>query len=197
MDRRLSRNLFLAPTTAGLARWIHRLATPATLLPPARPIVVLDLDLLLADLLGHPLLVGYGVLVEPDPLPGHDPLLHHRLLLPQDHLVLFLGELRTGGGGVQVGVGDRLALHPHLFPLDRDGLLDLLGGDVLAQPDPTPLPLGGADPQLLLRAGHGVIGRRPRGVPPNRTTAGRVPPGGAVVVEAIVAPQLTLLGLRQ
>src|SRR5215203_2110605 len=179
------------------ARWSSRLPASATLLPPARPVLVLDLDLLLADLLGHPLLVGYGVLVEPDPLPGHDPLLHHRLLLPQDYLVLLLGDVRTGGGGVQVGVGDRLALHPHLFPLDRDGLLDLLGSDVLAQPDPTPLPLGGADPQLLLGAGHGVIGRRPRGVPPHRTTVGRAPPRGAVVVEAVVAPQLPLLDLRQ
>src|SRR5215211_6965213 len=137
------------------------LSTPATLVPPARPVFVLDLDLLRADLLGHPLLIGQGVLVEPDPLPGHDPLLDHRLLLPQHHLVLGLGELRPRGGRVAVGGGDRLALHPHLFPLDRNGLLDLLGGDVLAQPDPTPLPLGGADPQLLLRAGHGIIGGRP------------------------------------
>src|SRR5215217_1432627 len=64
------------------------LPTPATLVPPTGPIVVLDLDLLLADLGGHPLLAGHGVLVEPDPLPGHDPLLDHRLLLTQDHLVL-------------------------------------------------------------------------------------------------------------
>src|SRR5215212_9881268 len=157
MDRRLSRNRFLAPTTAGLARWIDRLPTPATLLPPTRPIVVLDLDLLLADLLGHPLLAGHGVLVEPHPLLRHRALLDHRLLLAQDHLVLLLRDVRTGGGGVAVGVGDRLALHPHPLPLDRNGLLDLLGGDVLAQPDPTPLPLGGADPQLLLRAGHGIV----------------------------------------
>src|SRR5215207_9563831 len=142
MDRRLSRNRFLAPTTAGLARWIDRLPTSATLVLLAACVLVLDVDLLLADLLGHPLLAGHGVLVEPDPLSGHDPLLHHRLLLPQDHLVLLLRDLRAGGGGVQVGVGDRLALHPHPLPLDRDGLLDLLGGDVLAQPDPTPLPLG-------------------------------------------------------
>src|SRR5215217_413193 len=166
------------------------LPTPATLVPPAGPIVVLDLDLLLADLGGHPLLAGHGVLVEPDPLPGHDPLLDHRLLLTQDHLVLGLGELRAGGGGVQVGVGDRLPLHPQLFALDRHGLGDLLGGHVLAQPDPAPLPLGGADPQLLLRAGHGLVGGRPEGV-----WAGRAPPGGAVVVEAVVAPQLSLLGL--
>src|SRR5215211_4514345 len=160
MDRRLSRNRFLAPTTAGLARWIDRLATPATLLPPARPIVVLDLDLLLADLLGYPLLAGHRVLVEPHPLSRHDPLLDHRLLLPQHHLVLLLGELRAGGGGVAVGVGDRLALHPHPLPPHRNGLLHLLGGDVLAQPDPALLPLSGPDPQLLLRAGHGVIGCR-------------------------------------
>src|SRR5829696_1593494 len=48
-----------------------RLPTSATLLPPTRPILVLDLDPLLADLLGHPLLAGHGVLVQPDPLFGH------------------------------------------------------------------------------------------------------------------------------
>src|SRR5512132_2660345 len=111
MDRRLSRNRFLAPTTAGLARWSDRLATSATFVPPARSVLVLDVDLLLADLFGHALLAGHGVLVEPHPLAGHDPLLDHRLLLPQDHLVLGLGDLGAGGGGVEVGVGDRLPLH--------------------------------------------------------------------------------------
>src|SRR5215211_7524505 len=137
----------LALATPGLAVAASRLATPATLVPPARLVLVLDLDLLLADRLSHPLLVGHGVLIEPDPLPGHDPLLDHRLLLPQHHLMLGLGELRPRGGRVAVGGGDRLALHPHPLLLDRNGLLDLLGGDVLAQPHPTPLPLGGADPQ--------------------------------------------------
>jgi hypothetical protein len=79
-----------------------------------------DVDPLLAELLGHALLAGHGVLVEPDPLPPH-----------------------------------------------RDGLLHVLGGDVLAQPDPAPLPL----------TGNGTVNR--------------------VVVEAVVPPQLPLLGLRQ
>src|SRR5215216_1301857 len=173
------------------------LSTSPTLLPPRSPLLVLDLDLLLADLLGHPLLVGHGVLVQPDPLPGHDPLLDHRLLLTEDHLMLSLRDRRARGGRVAVGVGDRLTLNPDPLPLDRNGLLDLLGGDVLPQPDPAPLALGGADPQLLLRAGHGVIGPRPRGVSPDRVSAGPAPPGGAVVVEAVVAPQLPLLDLRQ
>src|SRR5688572_20122336 len=85
-----------------------RSPTPATLVASAGRVLVVDVDLLLADRLGHPLLVGHGVLVEPHPLAGHDPLLHHRLLLPQHHLVLLLRDLRTRGGGVQVGVGDRL-----------------------------------------------------------------------------------------
>src|SRR5918994_931376 len=106
-----------------------RLPTSATLVPPTRPVLVVDVDPLLADLLGHPLLAGHGVLVEPDPLPGHDPLLDHR-------------------------------------------------------------------------AGHGVIGRRSRGVPshlggPDRVPVGRDGPVNNVVVEAVVAPQLPLLGLRQ
>src|SRR5215204_5607774 len=70
--------------------WLDRLATPATLVPPAGRVLVVDVDPLLADLLGHPLLAGHSLLVEPHPLSGHDPLLHHRLLLPQDHLVLLL-----------------------------------------------------------------------------------------------------------
>src|SRR5215216_2540523 len=192
-----SASLLPAPTTPGPARWSSRLPASATLVPPARPLLVLDLDLLLADLLGHPLLVGHGVLVQPDPLPGHDPLLDHRLLLTEDHLMLSLRDRRARGGRVAVGVGDRLTLNPDPLPLDRNGLLDLLGGDVLPQPDPAPLALGGADPQLLLRAGHGVIGPRPRGVSPDRVSAGPAPPGGAVVVEAVVAPQLPLLDLRQ
>jgi hypothetical protein len=165
-------------------------------------ILILDLNLLLADLLGHLLLAGHGVLVEPHPLPWHHPLLHHRLLLAQHHLVLGLGELRAVGGRVDVGVGDRFTLNARLLPPHRDGLLHLLGGDVLAQPHPPPLPLGGADPQLLLRARHGVIGRRPRHLPSRPAAAGRVPPRGevaadGVVVQAIVAPQPLLLGLRQ
>src|SRR5829696_3128307 len=170
------------------------LSTSVTLLPPRSPLLVLDLDLLLADLLGHPLLVGHGVLVQPDPLPGHDPLLDHRLLLTEDHLMLSLRDLRARGGRVAVGVGDRLTLNPHPLPLDRNGLLHLLGGDVLAQPDPAPLPLGGADPQLLLGAGHSIVSRWPGGVPSHRVSAAGAP-GGAVVVEAVVAPQLPLLGL--
>src|SRR5215216_6069859 len=174
-----------------------RLATSAPVMPADLGAVIVEVDLLLTELLGHPLLIGHGVLVEPDPLPRHDPLLDHRLLLTQHHLVLGLRELGAGGGGIQVGVGDRLPLHPQLFALDRDGLLDLLGGDVLAQPDPAPLPLGGPDPQLLLRAGHGGIGGRPRAVSPHCVSAGRASSGGAVIVQAVVAPQLPLLGLGQ
>src|SRR4029453_15393483 len=132
------------------------LATSATLLPPAGSLLLLDVDLLFADLLGHPLLAGHGVLFQPPALFWHDPLFDPRLLLAEDHLVLGLRELRAGGGGRKVGVGDRLPLQAHPLPLDRDGLLDLLGGHVLAQPDPAPLPLAGADPQLFFRAGHGL-----------------------------------------
>src|SRR4029453_6563838 len=178
-------------------RFASRLPHPAPLLPATFGVLVVDVDLLPAELLGHPLLAGHGVLVEPDPLLGHDPLLDHRPLLTQDHLMLGLRKLGAGGGGVAVGVGDRLPLHPHPLPLDRNRLLDLLGGHVLSQPPPAPPPLGGADPQLLLRAGHRVIGCRARGVPAHRVPAAGAPAGGAVVVEAVVAPQLALLGLRQ
>jgi hypothetical protein len=67
-------------------------------------VAVVDFDLPPAELLGHTLLAGHGVLVQSDPLPGHDPLLHYRLLFAQHDLVLLLGELRTGGGGVEVAL---------------------------------------------------------------------------------------------
>jgi len=38
------------------------LPTRAALVPPELAIVILDFDVLLADLLGHPLLAGQGVL---------------------------------------------------------------------------------------------------------------------------------------
>ena len=120
----------------------------------------------------------------------------------------------------QVGVGDRLALDPDLLALDRHGDRLLLGGHVLAQPGPAPLPSLGPDLQLLLRAGHGVIGGRPRGVAahgavldvvidPVTVTVARVDAlsGGAggqaaigavlAVVEAVVAVQLGLVVLGQ
>jgi hypothetical protein len=59
--------------------------------------------------------------------------------------VLLLRDLGAAGGGVQVGVGDRLALDPDLLALHRHGHLLGLGGHVLAQPGPAPLPSLGAD----------------------------------------------------
>src|SRR4029453_11495739 len=42
----------LAPTTTGRPGAANRLPAPTTLLPPELPLIVLDLDLLLADLFG-------------------------------------------------------------------------------------------------------------------------------------------------
>src|SRR5919201_6960048 len=53
--------------------------------------------------------------------------------------MLLLRDLRPGGDSADVGVADRLTLHPCLLPPHRDGLLHLLGGDVLARPHPPPL----------------------------------------------------------
>jgi hypothetical protein len=81
-----------------------------------------DLDVLLvllADLAADLLLLGDGLLAKPNPFLGHRPLLDHRLLLMQDDLVLLLGDLRPAGGGIEVGVGDRLAFDPHLLALHR------------------------------------------------------------------------------
>src|SRR5215211_6979943 len=169
-------------------------------------LVAVDLDLLLADLLGDLALVGDGLGVQPDPHFGHGPLLNHRGLLVEGDLVLLLGDGRAAGGGIAVGVGDRLALDPDLLALHRHGLGDLLGGHGLAQPGPAPLPGLGPDPQLLLGAGHGVVGGRPRGVPAHGAVldvvvdAVAVPvlvAAGGAVLQAVVAPQPLLLGLRQ
>src|SRR5215211_4560227 len=172
-------------------------------------LVAFDLDLLFAEVLGDLTLVGHGLGVEADPLFGHGPLVDHDLLLAQGELVLLLGDLGAAGGRSQVGVGDRLALDPDLLALYRHGDRLGLGGHVLAQPGPAPLALGGADPQLLLRAGHGLVGGRPRDIPADGVAvlvglgpagvglAGR--PGGRVpaVLPAVVAPELLLLLLGQ
>jgi hypothetical protein len=122
--------------------------------------------------------------------------------------VFRLGDVGPAGGGVEVGVGDRFALDPGLLALHRHRDLLLLGGDVLAQPGPAPLAGLGADGQLLLGAGHGLVAG-----PAGPVVAG-LPAGGQVdilggaclgrrvgvagaIVQAVVAPQLLLFGLRQ
>src|SRR5215212_4115490 len=177
----------------------------------AEPLLVaVDLDLLLADVFADLALVGDGLGVEADPLLGHGPLVDHDLLLTQGDLVLLLGDGRAAGRRIPVGVGDRLALDPDLLPRHRHGHLLGLGGHLLAQPGPAPLAGLGADPQLLLGTGHGLVGGRPRDIPADGVAVfvglgpagaglgGR--PGGrvaAAVLQAVVAPELLLLLLGQ
>jgi hypothetical protein len=80
----------------------------------AELVLVVDLDLLLADLLADLALFGDGLGVQTHPLLGHGPLVDHNLLLMEGDLVLLLGDVRAAGGGIQVGVGDRLALDPEV-----------------------------------------------------------------------------------
>src|SRR5690606_36608754 len=122
------------------------------------------LDPLLADLAGHRLLLGDLLGAEPHALHRRRLLLDHRALLMQRDLVLLLGDGRTAGRRVAVGLGDRLALDPDLLAADRHGDLLLLGHDVLAEPSPTGLAPLLPSPQLLLRTRHGVVRRRPGGV---------------------------------
>ena len=81
----------------------------------------------------------------------------------------------------RVGVRDRLALDAQLLALDRDGLLHVLGHDVLAQAGAARLALRRADAQLLLGARHRVVGLGARRVVADRRRASRrrvaVPPG--------------------
>src|SRR4051794_37407615 len=119
-----------------------------------------DVDALLAHLVGDLLLVGHRVLFQPDALLGDGALLGHDLLLVEDHLVLLLGDRRPVRGPIDVGVGDRLTLDAHLLALYRNRLLDLLGNDVLAQARAPALARGSADTQVLLGPRHGVVGGR-------------------------------------
>ena len=147
----------------------------------SRPGVVdaLGLDLLLADLLGDLLPIGDGVHGEADTLLGNDRLVDDDLVLVQHDLVLLLVELPTGLRGAAVGVGDRLALDPDLVAGDRHSAGDGLGHVVLAQSCPAGLAMTGADAELLLGAGHRLLGVRAAGGPTG-LRRGVAPLGGLV-----------------
>src|SRR4051812_17024988 len=202
-----------SPDSRGRARrrwWRHRSRRLCEWAPWLAESLAVGLDALLADLLGDRLLVGVDVLVEAHALLGDGALLDDGLLLVQHDLVLLLGDRRAVHRLADVGVGDRLALDADLLALHRDGLRDVLGHDVLAQPRAPGLPLGRADPQLLLGPRHRLIGRRAGGVMADCAAAGalavghveigRVVPGREAgvrrrlaVVEAVVAVQRGLL----
>src|ERR671920_260230 len=80
-----------------------------------------DVDLLLADLVGDLLLVGHRLLVQPDALDGNGLLLDDRALLGEHDLMLLLGDVRAGQRRAAVCLGDRLALDADLLPGHPDG----------------------------------------------------------------------------
>src|ERR671910_920826 len=92
-------------------------------LPPAAAPLVVELDLLAADVLRDGLLVDRHVLVEPHALLRDGTLLGDDLLLVEDDLVLLLGDRRAVEGVTHVGVGDRLALDADLPAAPRHGPL--------------------------------------------------------------------------
>jgi hypothetical protein len=94
-------------------------------------------------------LLGDGLLAEPDALDRDGLLVGDRTLGVQRDLVLFLADVSAGGGLADVGLGDRLTLDADFLVADRDGRGDVLGDDVLAQPGPPGLDLLGADVQPL------------------------------------------------
>jgi hypothetical protein len=65
-------------------------------------LVAVDLELLLADLLGHLALLGDGLGAQAHPLLGNGPLVDHDLLLAEGDHVLLLGD---------GGAADRTVLH--------------------------------------------------------------------------------------
>src|SRR4051794_33396436 len=155
--------------------------------------VLVELDLLLADLAADRLLIANGLGTQPDPLDRLGLGAHHRPFRAQGDLVLLLRDRRPGVGRTPVGVGDRLPFDPDLLVRHRDGDLLVLGHHVLAQPRP-PHFLGlGARPQPLLGAGHRGIGGRAGGVvalgPVAQVAPGVVADDPALVVLApLVAP---------
>src|SRR3954453_19604894 len=164
-----------------------------------RAAFVVDLDALLAHLAAHGLLVGDGVLVEAHALLGNRDGLGDGDLLVESDLVLLVGDRGAVGRAAGVRLGDRLALDADLLALYRHGLLDLVGHDVLLEPHATALPRGLTYPQLLLGAGHRVVGLGAADVPPDRVAVGRVAVTRArlAVAHAVVLVELPLLRLRQ
>jgi len=153
--------------------------SPPLLAPAGRPVrsavpvpegagVVLHVDPLLADLTGDRLGPGDLLLAQAHPLHRHRLGLHPRPLLVQRDLVLLLGDVPPGVRRVPVRLRDRLPLQPHLLAADRHLHLLGVGHHVLAQPGPAGLHLLGVDAQLLLRAGHRLVGGRTGGVPADR-----------------------------
>src|SRR4051794_29791559 len=158
---------------------VLRLRT-GTSVPVRDTLGAVGVDLFLADLLGDLLLRALGLGAQAHPLLRDGFLAHHRVLLVEHHLVLLLGDLGTVVGGVGVVLGDRLALETDLFVRDRHGLGHVLGDDVLAEPRAAPLAGLRPDVQLLLRAGHGLVGGRAGGVVADRPLLARAP--GVVAV---------------
>ena len=147
-----------------------------------RRVVAVDLlDVLLADRLVDGDLVGDDVLLEADALLGDDVLLHHGTLLVEGHLVLLLGDGRTIQGVAPVGVGDRFADDAGLLALDGHRRVDVLCRDVLAQARTARLAGLRPDAELLLGAGHRVVGHVAGDIP---VAAGRSIAARAGVADA-------------
>src|SRR5215207_2100493 len=107
--------------------------------------LVLDLDLLLADVLLDDLDVFDDLLAYPDLLLHHGPLLHHDLFLHDRNDDLFLGGSAFFHG---------YALHGYLGALSGDLDPLPLGTHALADPHRPRLALAPADKDLLLRTPH-------------------------------------------
>jgi hypothetical protein len=154
--------------------------------------VLVELDLLLANLLAHTLVLRHRLRVEANALDRDGLLVDDDPFLVQHDLVLLLAEVGAVHRLPDVRVGDRLAFQADLFASDRDRHVLLLRHDVLAQTRSPGLDLLGADVQLLLRAGHRGVGVRS-----GRVVAGRAEvelPGVLGATQVVVLEQPILLG---
>jgi hypothetical protein len=161
--------------------------------------VLVELDLLLANLLAHTLVLRHRLRVEANALDRDGLLVDDDPFLVQHDLVLLLAEVGPVHRLADVALGDGLTLEPDLLPGDGHRHVLLFGDDVLAQPGAPGLNLLGADMQLLFRARHRGVRVRPRRVVPGGAgvATGRAEIELALVLrtgEVVVPEQLSLLG---
>ncbi len=157
----------------------------------AAGVVGVCFDVFLADFLVDGDVFGHGVLVQSDPFDRDGFLLHYGAFFVKDDFVFFLADRGAVHRVADVGVGDGFAFEPDFFALDRDGLGDVLGGDVLTEPGPACRLLLSSDAQLFFGACHRVIGGGPGGVMPDRAgpfpRVGCAGPGSSVGVRGAAA----------
>ncbi|MCY0905525.1 hypothetical protein OS914_11530 [Arthrobacter sp. H14-L1] len=116
------------------------------------PVGAVDVDLLLADFLIQGVLFRDGFLAQTNVFDRDGFLFDDEPFFVEDYLLDALADLGRTCRRFGVFSGDRYPFEANFFALDRYGLGDVFGYDVLAQPDAPGLVLLGSDPQPLFLA---------------------------------------------